>query len=88
MNRRERWQRVLDAEMKRWSEKSYDELRTVLSKSLVYQVEFDSEQHQVEIDVLEDTPVYLHVSISVDDGTLPASIRPTTGTFIRRKSEP
>jgi len=88
MNRRERWQKVLDAEMKRWSEKSYDELRTVLSESLVYQVEFDSEQHQVEIEVLEDTPVYLHVSISVDDGTLPASIRPTTGTFIRRKPEP
>ncbi|PYS07100.1 MAG: hypothetical protein DMG17_31250 [Acidobacteria bacterium] len=66
MNRRKRWQKVLDAEMKR---------------------EFDSEQHQVEIEVLEDTPVYLHVSISVDDGTLPASIRPTTGTFIRHKSE-
>ena len=49
MNRRERWQKVLDAEMKRWSEKSYEELRTVLSESLVYQVEFDSEQHQVEI---------------------------------------
>jgi hypothetical protein len=88
MNRRERWQAVLDSEMKRWSEKSYDELVSRLSDAQAYQVEFDSQQHQVEIELLERRPDYLHVSISVDDGSLPASLRPTTSTFIRRKTAP
>jgi hypothetical protein len=87
VKRRERWQAVLDAEIKRWSGKSYEELRTASPESLVYEVEFDCEQHQVEVEILEDTPDYLQVSISVDDGTLPASLRPTTDTFIRRKKE-
>ena len=53
MNRRERWHAVLDAEIKRWSEKSYEELRSTLSELLVYEVEFDSKQHQVEVEFLE-----------------------------------
>ena len=85
MNRRERWRAVLDAEIKRWSEKSYEELRSELSDMRVYEVEFESVQHQVEVELLENTPDYLHVSISVDDGTLLASLRPTTDSFIRRR---
>ena len=85
MTKRERWQAVLDAEITRWSAKSYEELRTELSESKIYDVEFDSRQHQVEIEILEDMPDYLHVSIAVDDGTLPASLRPATGSFIRRR---
>jgi hypothetical protein len=87
MNRRERWHAVLDAEIKRWSEKSYEELRSTLSELLVYEVEFDSKQHQAEVELLESTPNYVHVSISVDDGTL-ASLRPLTGSFIRPASHP
>ena len=86
MNRRERWQAVLDAEIKRWSDKSYEELLSTLSEIQVYEVEFDSHTHQVEVELLEKRPEYLHVSISVDDGTLPASIRPATGSFIRRST--
>jgi len=82
MNRRERWRAVLDAEIKRWSEKSDEELRSKLSELRVYEVEFDSKQHQVEVELLESTPDYLHVSISVDDGTV-ASLLPITGSFIR-----
>jgi len=85
MNRRERWHAVLDAEIKRWSEKSYEELRSQLSELVVYEVEFDSKQHQIEVELLESTPDYLHVLISVDDGTL-ASLRPMTGSFIRQAS--
>jgi hypothetical protein len=87
MTRRERWQAVLDAELKAWAMKSYDELRTELSELKTYEVEFDSVQHQVEIQLLEDTPDYVHVCISVDDGALPASLRPATSTFIRKKEE-
>ena len=67
--------------------KSDDELRKALSESQVFEVECDSKQHQVEVGVLEDTLDYLHISNAVDYGTLPASLRPTTGTFIRRKNE-
>ena len=87
MNRRDRWQAALDAEIKRWSEKSCEELRFELSELQVYEVEFDSEQHQVEVELLESTPDHLHISISVDDGSLPASLRPTTLSFIRRTKE-
>src|SRR5262249_10065118 len=87
MSRRERWQAALDAEIKRWSEKSCEQLRLELLGLQVYEVEFDSEQHQVEVELLESTPDYLHISISVDDGSLPASLRPTTGSFIRHTRE-
>jgi hypothetical protein len=87
VNHRDRWQAVLDAEIKRWSEKSCEELRFELSELQVYEVEFDSEQHQVEVELLESTPDHLHISISVDDGSLPASLRPTTLSFIRRTKE-
>ena len=82
MNRRERWQAVLEAEIKRWAEKSYDELLANLSEIQVYEVELDSLPHQVEVELLENQPDYLHVFISVDDGSLPASLRPATGSFI------
>ena len=85
MNRRDRWQAVLDTEIKRWSEKSYEKLGLELSELQVYEVEFDSERHQVEVELLENTPDYVHVSISVDDGSLPASLRPATGSFIRSR---
>jgi hypothetical protein len=86
MNRRERWQAVLEAEIKRWSQKSYEELLSNLSDVQVYEVELDSLAHQVEVELLENRPDYLHVSISVDDGSLPASLRPATGSFILRKA--
>jgi hypothetical protein len=39
----------------------------------------------VEVELLENTETYLHVMVAVDDGTLPASMLPLTGTFIRKK---
>jgi hypothetical protein len=54
MNRRERWQAVLEAEIKRWAEKSYDELLANLSEIQVYEVELDSLPHQVEVELLEN----------------------------------
>ena len=85
MNRRERWQQVLDAEVRRWSAMPYQDLISALSETEVYEIERDGDKYQVEISLLEDTDRYLHVAITVDDGSLPASIVPARRTFRRDK---
>ena len=55
MKRRELWRAVLDVEVKRWSEKSYDQLRAELAEMKNYVVEFSSKQYEVEVDLLENT---------------------------------
>lgn len=84
MKRRERWHKVLQAEVARWSSKTCDQLRAELKDSKEYEVEFESVIHQVEVELLENTAAYVHVSVAVDDGTLPASICPASTSFIRR----
>jgi hypothetical protein len=85
MTRRDQWRKVLDSEIHRWSRLSYEQLISQLSTTDVYKVEHDSKSYQVEIEVLEDTGNYLHVAISVDDGSLPASLLPATDSFIFKK---
>ncbi len=58
----------------------------MLSELHEYEVEFDSKKYQVEVELLENTEKYLHVTVAVDDGTLPASIFPLTASFIREKT--
>ena len=82
MNRRWHWREVLDAEMRHWSALPYDQLMARLSNADVYEVKHDSRTYQVEIEVLENTENYVHVVLSVDDGSLPASIWPATDSFI------
>lgn len=84
MKRRDRWCRVLDKEVARWSSKSCNELRGELKNRAEYEVEFESVIHQVEVELLENTPTYVHVSVAVDDGTLPGSIFPASNSFIRK----
>jgi hypothetical protein len=81
----EKWRPVLDAELKRWSAKSYDQLATELRKEQAYEVEFNGKNHQVEVTLLENTDRYLHVGVAVDDGSVPASFRPLTSSFVREK---
>lgn len=85
MRRRERWQQVLDAEVRRWSAMPYQELIAAVPETDVYEVERDGDKYQVEISILEDTERYVHVGITVDDGSLPASIVPASRTFVRDK---
>ena len=82
MNRRVTWQKVLDAEVQRWSVMPYAQLRLELYEAQVYEVIFDAQPYQVEVELLEDTENYLHVMIAVDDGSLPASLVPLTHSFI------
>ena len=86
MSRREGCQKVLDAEVARWSELSWEELVRELREARAYQVELDSKQYQAEALLLENTADYVHVSVSVDDGSLLQSIVPLTDSFIKQKS--
>ena len=88
MSRREEWRKVLDSEVRRWSTMSYSQLVSELHDLQAYEVEFDSKKYQVEVELLENTEKYLHVMVAVDDGSLPASIRPLIHDFIRQKDVP
>jgi hypothetical protein len=82
---RNAWRQVLDAEVRRWSSLSLDELMSELHGGQAYEVECDSKKYQVEVEVLEDTDRYVHVMVAVDDGGLPGSISPVTTSFVRSK---
>lgn len=86
MSRHEEWRVVLQAELTRWSSLSTDAVLIELQNRDVYEVVADSRRYQVEVVLLEDTPEYLHVSIAVDDGSLPGSIHPESESFICKKS--
>ena len=88
MNRRQIWRHILEREMQRWSMVSCDQLVSDLSEIKTYEVEYESKRYQVEVEMLENTPAYVHVLVGVDDGSLPASIRPETDTFICQKAQP
>jgi hypothetical protein len=85
MDRRKAWRTVLAAEVRRWSELSCRELLAKLSNTQVYEAELDGKPHQVEVELLADTPGYVEVMVGVDDGSLPASIWPATEIFRREK---
>jgi hypothetical protein len=85
MKRRDLWRKVLAAEVQRWSALSAEELLVKLSDIQVYEVMLDGKPHQVEVQLLEDTPEHVQVMVGVDDGSLPASLRPESDTFIRAK---
>jgi hypothetical protein len=88
MSRRDDWRKVLDSEVQRWSALSSEQLLAELREHQAYEVEFDSKRYQVEVELLENTGTYLNVAVAVDDGSLPASIRPETRSFICRKTPP
>jgi hypothetical protein len=89
MSRREEWRKVLDSEVKRWSAMSCGQLVSELHDGLeAYQVEFESKQYNVEVELLENTEQYIHVVVAVDDGSLPASISPLCHSLIRPKAHP
>jgi len=82
---RQEWAPILDAETKRWSAKTCSQLVRELSDAQAYEVEIDSKRYQVEVELLENTAKYVHVVVAVDDGSLPASFRPLSTTFVLYK---
>ena len=85
MKRREQWRPVLDAEVKKWSMRSCAELLAELPDVRAYEVECEGKKYQVEVQLLENTKKYVHVAVAVDDGSIPASFRPLSSSFIREK---
>ena len=60
---------MLDTEVQVWSAKPCEQLVSELREPQVYEVEHDSNRYQVEVEILEDTGQYLHIMVSVDDGS-------------------
>ena len=85
MSCRDDWQRVLDAEVKRWSALPWERLIADLKELAVYEVEVENRRYQVEVELLENTEQSVQVMVAVDDGTLPASLQPATNIFVRHK---
>jgi hypothetical protein len=85
MKRRDVWRKVLEAEVRRWSALSAEELLAQLRELQVYEVELDGKPYQVEVELLPETPDHVRVMVAVDDGSLPASLRPETEIFVRAK---
>jgi hypothetical protein len=84
--RREEWRKVLQSELSRWSSMTCNDVLAELRARDVYELVAESKQYQVEVVLLENTPEYLHVSIAVDDGSLPGSMRPESESFLCRKA--
>jgi hypothetical protein len=85
MKRRKAWQKVLAAEVQRWSAMPYSQLVSKLRDLQAYEIEVDSQKYQVEVELLVNAERHLHIMVAVDDGTLPASLSPVCQTFIREK---
>ncbi len=78
---------MLAEELERWAAKPWPQvLADIADGNIAYTVVWDSKTYQVEADLLENTHEYLHVSIAVDDGSLPESIRPACRSFICKKA--
>ena len=84
MKPREQWRPVLEAETTRWKAKPWKRFVTDLTEEQFYEVEFEGKKFQIEVQLLENTDEYIHVCVSVDDGSLPASLSPMTASFIRK----
>jgi hypothetical protein len=78
---------VLEQETARWSAKSHEQLLSELREGQAYEVALNSKRYTVGVELLESTPTYLNVAVAVDDGSMPASIRPLSRTFLRRKDD-
>ena len=85
MPSREQWRLVLEAEVKRWRARSCAELVTALAEEQSYEIKFEDNTYQVEVQLLEKTDRYIHVGLAVDDGSMPASFRPLSSSFICNK---
>lgn len=79
-------QRALDSEVERWSAKSAEQIIAELAREEKnYITKGPSTDYQFEVQLLENTDTYVHVSVRVDDGRLWYSIHPLSNSFIVQK---
>ena len=72
----------LKQELEQWSKKPYAALIAELKEEVVYERGEGAERCQVEVQLLENTPEYVHVSVAVDDGTFRRFISPMSTSFL------
>ena len=76
---------MLDDQIRRWEEKSCNQLISELEDVMTYAVEFDAHRYQVEVQLVENTDTYVHVIVAVDDASFWGAVRPLSSSFIRNK---
>ncbi|NNE23262.1 MAG: hypothetical protein HKN11_11700 [Rhizobiales bacterium] len=81
MNKK-RLQDLLDAETNGWSRKSIDSLVKELTDVVSYGRGSEDDFHQFEVQMIEQEPDYVHVIVSIDDGSFLKSFAPLTRGFI------
>ena len=62
-----------------------DELISQLQSECVYQIESESTQFHLDVQMLENTDEYVHVMVGIHDGSLGGFISPLSDSFIIRK---
>ena len=73
---------LLDREIEEWSSKSFTKLTEELADVVAYQRGDKTGFHQFEVQMIEQEPEYLHILVSVDDGSFRRSLAPLTRGFI------
>lgn len=81
MNKK-RLQNLLDAETSNWSRKSFANLVEELTDVVSYGRGSDADFHQFEVQMIEHEPDYVHVIVSIDDGSFVRFCAPVTRGFI------
>ena len=64
---------------------SFEQLVNELEETRAYETEVESKRYQLEVQLLEKTDAYVHVLVSVMDGSLRSFIVPLNGSFICKK---
>ena len=59
------WRAVADDELARWKARSYADLRAALSDVVAYVREAPGGPYQVEVQLIENRPDYVHVLVDV-----------------------
>jgi hypothetical protein len=73
--------RCLESELDEWTRIPFKDLRDRLKNVCAYERGEAPNRYQVEVQLLESTPEYLHVSIGVDSGFLTA-FKPLSASFL------
>lgn len=80
--RRSELLKFLEDEVAAWASKKYKELKVELATPVSYETEREGRKYTVEVQVIEDTPDYIHVSLDVDDGSIVRTVLPLVKSFL------
>ena len=81
MNKK-RLEDLLDAETSNWSQKSFANLIKELTDVVAYERGSEADFHQFEVQMIEHEPDYVHVIVSIDDGSFVRFCAPLSRGFI------